>query len=375
MTRLRLAAAVLVTGVVTAASGACALLDPTPDLAPSSSRLTLLDALVHPAGTSYPMLTGPDRFGSLSGLAHDPASGDWVGVIDDREDSRIAWLSVAFDGGRLDVSPRRMERLRPGPGVPDRVATQADLEGIAVLADGTLIVTEEGHERDGEAWQPALLRLTADGVVTQVIEFPPAYRIIGDTSGVRPNQGFESVTATPDGRLIAGLEQPLIQDGEVSFDRAGRGRLVEFVPAGGTFRPGREWTYMLAATPRVGGLGEVCADGQNGLVELVALSNTRLLALERACLLIKAGTGTMESLAVNPVRIYAVDLSSDPVRKTLLLDLGSIRDRLPPDLARLENFEAMAFGPLVNNARTLLVASDDNFRKTQKTAFLLFQLR
>lgn len=372
MTRLWLGFAVVVTGVVTAA---CAPVRPAGGVTSSSPRLTLLDSFVRPAGTTYPQLAGPDRYGSISGLAFDPASGQWVGAIDDREDTRLAWLSIAFDNNRLDVVPQRMQRLRAGAGVEERRVMQADLEAVTVLPDGTMIAIEEGHERDGEMWQPALLHIDRDGLVTNLIEFPDPFRLIGDTSGLRPNLGFESVTRLPDGRLIAGLEQPLIQDGEVSFERAGRGRLVEFVPAEGTFRPGRQWTYMLAATSRIGGLGEVCADGQNGLVELVALSNTRLLALERACLLVRAETGSTESLALNPIRIYSVDLSSDPVRKTLVLDLSSLRDRLPPELARLENFEAMAFGPPVNGARTLLVASDDNFRKTQKTAFLLFSMR
>ena len=44
-------------------------------------------------------------------------------------------------------------------------------------------------------------------------------------------------------------------------------------------------------------------------------------------------------------------------------------------MTRLENFEGMAFGPVVNGVPTLLVVSDDNFRKTQKTAFLLFGMK
>jgi len=35
----------------------------------------------------------------------------------------------------------------------------------------------------------------------------------------------------------------------------------------------------------------------------------------------------------------------------------------------------MTFGPVVNGTRTLLIASDDNFRATQKTSFLLFGMR
>lgn len=46
-----------------------------------------------------------------------------------------------------------------------------------------------------------------------------------------------------------------------------------------------------------------------------------------------------------------------------------------PALAHLDNFEGLAFGPSVGGLRTLLVVSDDNFRATQKTSFLLFGMR
>ncbi len=47
-----------------------------------------------------------------------------------------------------------MMALRPGPGVADRVARESDLEAIAALPDGTFLMGEEGHVRDGEWWQP-----------------------------------------------------------------------------------------------------------------------------------------------------------------------------------------------------------------------------
>ncbi len=366
-----LTVAVVVTGAVTACA---ARANPGADAPSAMPRLTWLGAVSSPAGTAYPSLISTDRFGSISGLAHDAATRQWIAVIDDREDSRIAWLTVDFSGTDLVVSPARMQRLRAGPGVPDRVATQADLESVTVMPDGTFVMTEEGHLRDGEVWQPMLLLVNNQGVVTGTIPFPAAFQIHDDTSGLRPNQGFESVTRTPDGRLIAGLEQPLIQDGEVTFDHGAPARLLEFVPTGHTFRPGREWIYMLSPTPRVAGFGETCIDGENGLVDLVALSDTQLVALERSCLLDQSGPRTLDRRAMNTATIYLVDLTENPAKKTVLLDLGSLTARLPPELARLENFEAIAFGPVVNNVRTLIVASDDNFRKTQKTAFLLFQI-
>jgi hypothetical protein len=360
--------AILVTGAVTATSPACASKAPPKPPPVMPPLLTWLGDFTRPAGTAYPQLPNTPRFGSLSGLVHDVSSGNWLAVIDDREDSRLAWVSIGFDGKRLNVAPIRMQPLRPGPGVADRLVTQADLEAITALPDGTFIVAEEGHVRDGEIWQPALMRLTRDGVVTSVINFPPPFQITGDeTSGLRDNQGVESLTRTPSGTLIAGLEQPLFGQSMPTFEQPGLTKLIEFLPVGDSYTPGRQWNYMLSPTPRMAGMEMTCADGENGLVDMVALSDTRLVTLERACLRDAANDRN-----ANPVRLYVVELQGTDARKTMLLDLEQMIWRLPPELSRLDNYEALAFGPIVNNARTLLVVSDDNFRKTQRTSFLLF---
>lgn len=364
--------------VVTGSLGACAPsrtplsapIEPILDLPP---LLSWIGEFSRPAGARYPLLADSRRFGSLSGLVPDAGSGQWVGVIDDREGSRVAWLTIELTADGVTVSPTRMTPLSPGPGVPARVAHESDLEAIAALPDGTFLMSEEGHVRDGEVWQPAILHVSRDGVVTGTTAYPEAFSITGDPArGLRDNQGFESLTLTPGGRLIAGLEQPLREDGgATSFDRAGRGRLIEFERNGARWQPGRQWRYMISPTPRVEGFPEVCNDGENGLVDLLALSDTRLLALERACLLDEAGTQT-----TNPVQLFLVELIGDDARKTLLLDLSTLAPRLPPALERLDNFEALAFGPsLPNGSRTLLVVSDDNFRATQLTSFLLFGIR
>ena len=340
-----------------------------PDLPP---LLTWIGEFTRPAGTIYPQLTDSVRFGSLSGLVFDARSGEWVAAIDERERSRVAWVSINFTAGQLEVSPLRMTALRAAKGVPDRIATESDLEAIAALPDGSFMLVEEGHRKaNGEIWQPALLHMTRDGIVTRVFGFPEPFRITGDGKrGVRENQGFESLTRTPAGRVITGLEQPLIENGSTTFDRPGEGRLVEFEPRGRDWRPGRQWRYEISPTPKIEGFPELCSDGENGLVELLATSDTTLISMERACLREAAGAN-----AINAVRLFAVELTANEAKKTLLLDLSDLLPRLSADLVRLENFEALAFGPLISGARSLLVVSDDNFRATQRTSFLLFGLR
>lgn len=365
--------AVFVTSVVTI-SGSCAPVMPAADpVAPPGGVpvLTWISEFTRPAASRYPLIGDPARFGSLSGLARDAASGQWVGVIDDRLGSRVAWLAITAGGDRLDVSPVRIQSLRAGPDVLARTATEADLEAIVALPDGSFLMGEEGHVADAGVWPPAILQVTRDGVVTGVIAYPDEFQIVaGGTTGTRDNQGFESLTRTPNGRVIAGLEQPLADRPLTSFERGGEGRLIEFEPSGSILRPGRQWRYDLSPTPVIDGFPNVCSDGENGLVELLAITETMLIALERACVQDPARTAVF-----NPIQLFAVTLSGNTAKKTRLLDLSTLIPRLSPALAQLENFEGLAFGPPAGGRPTLLMVSDDNFRATQKTSFLLFGMR
>jgi hypothetical protein len=159
---------------------------------------------------------------------------------------------------------------------------------------------------------------------------------------------------------------------------------VELLPEGGDWRPGREWIYPLSPTAVRPG-EQICDDGENGLTELLALDETRLMALERACLMAPGAPA-----ARNTARLYLVDLSgaddvspvgrvavsaARPATKTLLVDFEALIPRWPPALANLDNFEGLAFGPpLPDGHRTLLVMSDDNFRPTQSTVFVWFKI-
>jgi Esterase-like activity of phytase len=333
--------------------------------------LVWLGEFTRPAGATYSQLADSARFGSVSGIAPDSATKQWIAVIDDRDQSRVAWLDVTYGAQGLDVVPLRMQHLRAGPGVAERVVTKADLEAIVALPTGGFLMSEEGHRvDDGEVWQPVLLRVS-DAIVSSVIEYPKEFQITGDgKTGLRDNQGFESLAITPRGRVIAGLEQPLIQDGAVTFERAGAGRLVEFEPSGATFKLARQWRYMISPTPYIENFDLTCGDGENGLVELLALSETTLISMERACLMTRD-----QQFTANAVQLFSVELIGTEARKRLLLNFESVAPRLSSALTRLENFEGLSFGPIVNGTPTLLIVSDDNFRKTQKTAFLLFGMK
>ena len=397
VTRLQRRALAFVT-VLGMACGCASARSPHVASSPPSAavRLTLLDTVVMPVVTTPPEGRRESWFGSLSGLARDPRSGRYVAVIDDRLPSRLAWLDITSTDGRLFVRRGAVSPTHPAPGVDPRLVVGADLEAIVSLDDGTWIASEEGHESTGRVgeppaglWQPALLTLTSDFTVTRVQFWPERFTIGPASGGIRDNQGFESLTRTPDGRLIAGLEQPLFADMPAPFrnghpfggGRGGPSRLVELVEKDAQWQPRREWVYPLSPTPTRRGFEGICDDGENGLTDLLALDDARLIALERACLQ-KPGT----RMARNSARLYLVDVSratdvaehvgeaiasAKPVGKTLLLDFDTLVKQFPPALTNLDNFEALAFGPsLPDGRRTLLVMSDDNFRATQNTVFV-----
>jgi hypothetical protein len=392
----RLAVLVLVAGASMAAG--CAAAPPRVEgSAQPGLALTLLDIVILPTLTNPPDGRRESWFGSLSGLAQDPRSGRYVGAIDDREPSRIAWVDIAAKNGHLSVVPGEVLPTHPTNEADARAVISADLEALVALPDGQWVASEEGHvlssERgyvDAEAWPPVLLLLNDKFEVTEVWPWPERFALGAVHGGVRENQGFEGLTRTPDGRLIAGLEQPLYGDMPVPLrngrayggGRGGPGRLVELTGEPGQWVTRREWVYPLDPTPRRAG-EEICDDGENGLTELLALDATRLISLERACLIFPGGVR-------NTARVYLTDTagaddvspqarrpvsSARPVSKRLLIDFEDLIPRWPPELAHLDNFEALAFGPpLPDGRRTLIVASDDNFRASQHTVFVWFAI-
>lgn len=327
--------------------------------------------------------------GSLSALAYDAANDRWAAASDEVTTPHLVWLTIGL-GRSLAVTPTAVMRLRLAPDVPADTLTVLDMEGLAFFPDGSFAASHEGHyDRTQTARQPRILLATRDGLVTEVLSPRAHFTMEGSdrSKGVRHNLGLESLTRTPDGRLVTAVEQPLAQDGPVSgYDHGGLTRIVEFVRDGaGRWTPGREWPYRLEPTPRVAGYDRVCQDGQNGLSALLALTDTTLLAVERACLFGAAGAP-----AYNPVRLYEVRLEgADDVSalasleghtpatasKRLVLDLAEWRSDLPPILSTMSNFEGVGFGPPgPEGERTVMLVSDDNFRASQTTAFLWIAL-
>jgi hypothetical protein len=373
-----LAAAALVAlacGTMLAASGRAFAPSTMPDTDAPPERigsLELLGAVELPAGATLES----EPIGGLSGLLWDPAAGCFLALSDDASEkapARFYEVEIGLgEDGKLeaaDVRFLRRVRLTDPRGEPFSPGG-IDPEGFARLPDGDLVIGSEGVRSSGA--RPFLARFGRDGRERSRFELDERYLPDGAGGrGPRPNFGFESLAVTADGAtLVAGLENALVQDGPMSDvatpsparlllrDLSGRGH-------------DRELVYEVDAVRGVP--PDTAAFRANGLVDLVALGPSRLLALEREFV---AGAGSV-------VRLYEVELEGAtdvtehaslaaatgvvPVVKRLLLDFAELD-------VPLDNYEAMAFGPrLADGRRLLVVLSDDNFRpEEQRTRLIAF---
>ncbi len=251
---------------------------------------------------------------------------------------------------------------------------------IAFLTEGLLAGCASKAEREFDV----------SGRLLRRFELPEKFVVGGwpPDKGVRHNLGFESLTVSPGGtRLFVGGEESLLQDGsEATFDHGALCRIVEYRVGDGEIAPIAEYAYSLGPVARPAKLNDVDLDV--GLVELVELTESKLLALERDFIRERFGPRR----GMNRVRIFLVDLAGatdvsgvaslrnggafQPVRKELLLDFDDIVPKLSSEFRRLDNFEAMGLGPVLpDGGRSLLVVSDDNFSDSQRSAFFLFSLK
>lgn len=317
------------------------------------------------------------RVGGLSGLTYDAASGRFLAISDDRGElapARFYELGLELTAGRLAESGVRVvgvTTLRGRDGQPF-ARRSIDAEGIAILGDGTVMISSEGDAATGAL--PFVGRFARDGAEIERLALP-AHILprLGGAWGVRDNLALESLTVTPDeSHLVTTTENALEQDGPAADLATGSlARVLWFSWPDGA--PAREYVYPVAPVP----IPPTKSDGfrTNGLPDLLALDSETFLALERA-----SATGVGYSVRLFLTSLAgATDVSGipslsargvppvRPMRKRLLLDLGTLG-------IKVQNLEGMAFGPMLADGRQVLVmVADNNFgRRGELTQVLAF---
>lgn len=309
--------------------------------------------------------------GGLSGITYDDEVDRYYAISDDpasRGPARFFTLAIDLSGARLEANGVEVEAMTR---LLDRNGSEfgelsLDGEGIFLTPEGTLYISSEGQVDRGV--DPFLREAALDGRYLRSFDLPEKFlpRPKRDR-GIRHNNGFEGLTASPDGRwLFTSTENALRQDGpETDVGVSSLARLLRYER--GTGRLAAEYVYRVdpvtAAPPNADGFRT------RGLVELLALGGDRLLALERSY---TQGVG-------NAIDLYMVSLAGAtdvrksrslehgrfrPVEKTLLIELAALG-------LELDNVEGMTFGPpLADGRQTLVLVSDDNFNPRQRNQVL-----
>lgn len=360
-----------------------------------TQTLTYLGQQIVPTGTSFRGLP----VGGLSSIDYVPATGHYLAISDDRSDrgpARFYELTLDLSKFRRSADPGdaglgwvNMTTMLDLDGQPFG-RNQVDPESLRLDGKRNLIYwSNEGQRTSGSVQNPTMRRMHPDGRPAGEFAVPGYYNPAGSAGGlaagdmgVYNNLAFESVAITPDGKTLWTMsENGLAQDSlPTAVGRGSRARMLSFDLDTG--KPGAEYVYDVGAVPfapaRQGDFST------NGVPDMLALSAHEFIVIERAFAVGAATPGVAahtKQPTGNTIKLYRIDTrgATDvsgwpsikghdlvPVRRTMLLDLSSLRNDDGSVLA-LDNIEGITFGPLFEGKRTLILLSDNNFNPAQFT--------
>lgn len=343
---------------------------------PSAVEVTAIDFVGEatlPTGTKFENT----ELGGLSGITYDARKQVYYAISDDRSvksAARFYTFKINLNGDSFqkgDIEPVTVTALKDKNGKTFPAGT-IDPEGIA-LNDSSIFVSSEGDAAKGI--NPFIKEFSLDsGQEIYSLPIPETFLPSEDKKqGIRNNLAFESLTITPDKKyLFSATENALIQDGdEAKPNQSSLCRILQYNLL--TRKLEKEFLYP---TKLVKPFFKLTNRYSSGLTDLIALdSEGHFLSIERTF----TGFGFVNSL-------FKVDLSKaediknidslkqvnsqtiKPVKKELLLNLGELE-------VALDNTEGLTIGAtLANGQPSLILVSDNNFNRLQRTQFLAFQL-
>lgn len=323
------------------------------------------------------------ELGGLSGLAYDKTKNKILAVCDDRSsinDARYYEFDLKLDEKNFKVTPSAVITIKAPDGKPYKKG-MVDFEGIALWADD-VIVSSEGWINKDPPVNPEIFRITRSGDFKMDLAIPEQFLTKKGIVkyGARDNLVFEALSSSRDGKVLwAGAEEALMQDDRTSTPSyESTLRLIQYKD----LKPVKQVAYKLEKVPSISVAGLTV--GETGLSEILAVDENHFYSIERsymplakkAVIRLFYNTVTdkttdiskMDSLEKNLKEIKRVD-------KELVADLEDFKSQMNSDFQNLDNIEGITFGPTLPNGReTIILVSDNNFKKNQRTQFLAFEI-
>lgn len=221
------------------------------------------------------------------------------------------------------------------------------------------ILSSEGDNNSKPRKWPEIVIADSKFKIKKQIKLPEDYlpeKTGEQKKGILNNRGFEGLAILDSGlSLLIMTESALIQDMGVQ-----QPRWILYTKQGDDWLLSRQGKYPLSSIKE----HSIGFEVFRGVSEILHIQGSQYFVLERALLLSKNGP-----LYTGEIYLWNENSSE----KKMLVDLRYDLLKKRGDKA-VQNFEALTWGPLIGNKRTLLVISDNNFSKREKSEVLAFVL-
>ncbi|TAF53798.1 MAG: esterase-like activity of phytase family protein [Oscillatoriales cyanobacterium] len=327
------------------------------------TKIDFIGRAIFPTGSP---LQGTE-IGGLSAITYDADKQVYYAISDDRSSkapARFYSLKINLASGKLEKEKIEFTGVTTlldenGKSFPE---LSLDPEGIAFTGKSVFVSSEGDVDRQ---IAPFIKEFSLDGKLLKTLLIPDLFLPDAKgTKGIRNNLAFESLTLTGDRKyLFTATENATVQDGAVtSLEKGSPCRILRYDAVSGN--PDASFLYITEALPA--GANPVGKLTSNGLVDLLAIDDKRLISLERAFSLETGTTIRIFEISLEKAdRIEAIaslkSLISEvsPAQKRLLLDLETLK--IP-----LDNIEGLTFGPdLADGSRGLILVSDNSLKQRQ----------
>jgi hypothetical protein len=327
--------------------------------------------------------------GGLSGIDYDKEkdlyyliSDDWSQINPARFYTAKIFLtekgidSIAF----LNVT----QLLRPDgsvyPGSKQDPYHTADPEAIRYnLLKKNFIWTSEGERlitKDSQVLvEPAIRIINEQGKQTDSFPLPAQTHMYATEKGLRRNGVFEGLSfADGYSNLYVSIEEPIYEDGE----RAGLGDTAAWIRVLKYDAEKKmqlaQYAYKIDPVVRmpepangfkINGVSDILEAGKNQLLFVERSFSTGLTTDCNIRLYLGDVTKATDIAPANSVKALK---TFKPIKKRLVFNMDKLG-------MYIGNVEGVTFGPVLPNGnRTLIFVADNNFRATEKTQFLLFEV-
>lgn len=319
------------------------------------------------------------EIGGLSGITYDEKNGVYYSISDDRggkAPTRFYTLTIDLSAEKLKDKNVKVVGVTNLLNQENQIfaPSTTDTEGIAVTNRDTIFISSEGDVE--KSVNPFISEFDlVSGKFIKPLDIPK--RFLPDTNkskGIRNNLGFESLTITPNQQyLYTATENALVQDGTAAKEGIGTScRILQYNLV--TQQPAQEFLYQ---TEPITSLFNPTGKFASGLPDLVALDNQgHFLSIERSftglgftILLFQISLDKASNINNIDTVISDDKINIQPVEKKLILDLRNL------DVS-LDNIEGLTLGPkLPDGQPSLILISDNNFNRLEKTQILGFKLQ